>query len=79
MAARQQQQIDAQHQLLLAKEQRLKYLRQQQLRHEHAAAEGRRVRQLRERVDAQELKLRRLRAVRGQAGQQANINSSLSE
>nr|XP_053630397.1 apoptosis-stimulating of p53 protein 2-like [Cherax quadricarinatus] len=66
MASRQQQQIESQQQLLVAREQRLKYLKQQESRAAAVAAEGDRLRRLRERVEAQEAKLRRLRALRGQ-------------
>ena len=52
MARRQQQQIEAQQQLLVAKEQRLKYLRQQDYRHHQMAAEYERLRRLREKVSA---------------------------
>eukprot|EP00095_Tigriopus_kingsejongensis_P009602 maker-scaffold832_size90819-snap-gene-0.15 protein:Tk09602 transcript:maker-scaffold832_size90819-snap-gene-0.15-mRNA-1 annotation:"PREDICTED: uncharacterized protein LOC100870125" len=67
MAQRQQRQIDAQQQLLVAKEQRLKYLRQQDYKQQQMASEYERLRRLREKVEAQELKLRKLRALRGQA------------
>ena len=50
MARRQQNQIEAQQQLLVAKEQRLKYLRQQDYRHHQMAAEYERLRRLREKV-----------------------------
>ena len=50
MARRQQAQIEAQQQLLVAKEQRLKYLRQQDYRHHQMAAEYERLRRLREKV-----------------------------
>lgn len=66
MASRQQQQIETQQQLLVAREQRLKYLKQQESRAAAVAAEAERLRRLRERVEAQEAKLRRLRALRGQ-------------
>lgn len=39
MAARQQQQIEQQQQLLVAKEQRLKYLKQQEYQHQHMQSE----------------------------------------
>lgn len=51
MALRQQQQIDSQHQLLAHKEQRLRFLKNQEIR--NAAAENERLRRLRERVEAQ--------------------------
>ena len=66
MAHRQQQQIEAQQQMLVAKEQRLKYLRKQDFKQQQMAAEYERLRRLREKVEAQELKLRKLRALRGQ-------------
>lgn len=86
MAARQQQQIEAQQQLLVAKEQRLKFLKhqhQQDAQHHgggggSADAEQQRLRALRERVQLQELKLRRLRALRGQVDQQHANNNNLS-
>lgn len=79
MALRQQQQIDAQHQLLAAKEQRLRFLKAQEVRGTTAVAEGERLRRLRERVEAQESKLRRLRALRGQADLQKSYNVTLSK
>ena len=66
MATRQQQQIEAQQQLLVAREQRLKFLKQQETRARAVTQEADRLRRLRERVEAQEAKLRRLRALRGQ-------------
>ena len=51
MARRQQHQIEAQQQLLVAKEQRLKFLRQQDYRHHQMAAEYERLRRLREKVN----------------------------
>lgn len=44
-----------------------------------ASAEGERLRRLRERVEAQESKLRRLRALRGQVDLQKTYNVTLSE
>lgn len=79
MALRQQQQIDTQHQLLAAKEQRLRFLKAQEIRGTTAAAEGERLRRLRERVEAQESKLRRLRALRGQVDLQKTYNVTLSK
>jgi len=43
------------------------------------SAEGERLRRLRERVEAQESKLRRLRALRGQVDLQKTYNVTLSE
>lgn len=79
MAGRQQQQIDSQRQLLAAKEQRLRFLKQHEARHQQVAAEHERLRRLRDRVEAQELKLRKLRALRGQVDQNKLNNASLSE
>ncbi|CAH0727002.1 unnamed protein product, partial [Brenthis ino] len=78
MALRQQQQIDTQHQLLCAKEQRLRYLKQQEARQHQVAVEGERLRRLRERVEAQEQKLRRLRALRGQLDRNKQANIALT-
>ncbi|XP_042149685.1 LOW QUALITY PROTEIN: apoptosis-stimulating of p53 protein 1 [Ixodes scapularis] len=83
VAARQQQQIEAQQQLLVAKEQRLKFLKQQ---HQRQLQQGQqqghepeqRLRALRDRVQMQELKLRRLRQLRGQVDQQHANNANLS-
>ncbi|GFR82601.1 apoptosis-stimulating of p53 protein 1 [Elysia marginata] len=78
MASRQQQQLEAQQQVLVAKEQRLKYLRQQEARHAQLASEGDRIRKMRERVESQELKLKKLRALRGQAQQYMANNGNLN-
>ncbi|XP_071056815.1 apoptosis-stimulating of p53 protein 2 isoform X2 [Onthophagus taurus] len=78
MACRQQAQIDSQHQLLAAKEQRLRYLKEQEARQQRVQAESERLRRLRDRVDAQELKLRKLRAIRGQVDHQKQNNLSLT-
>lgn len=77
MALRQQQQIDTQQQLLAAREQRLRFLKAQEACETVAAAEGERLRRLRERVEAQESKLRRLRALRGQVDLQKTYNVTL--
>ena len=50
MAMRQQNQIETQQQMLVAKEQRLKYLRQQDFKQNQMAAEYERLRRLREKV-----------------------------
>ncbi|ERL93375.1 hypothetical protein D910_10667 [Dendroctonus ponderosae] len=78
MACRQQAQIDSQHQLLAAKEQRLRYLKEQDARTQRVQAESERLRRLRDRVEAQELKLRKLRALRGQVDHQKQNNISLT-
>jgi len=75
MAARQQQQIEMQQQQLVAKEQRLKYLKQQEYQHHQMASEYDRLRRLREKVESQELKLKKLRALRGQPDN-ANVNNN---
>ena len=77
MATRQQQQIETQQQMLVAKEQRLKFLKQQEMKHQQIASENDRLRKLREKVEAQELKLKKLRALRGQVEQHKVSNSSL--
>uniref|UniRef100_A0A182M0I3 SH3 domain-containing protein n=1 Tax=Anopheles culicifacies TaxID=139723 RepID=A0A182M0I3_9DIPT len=77
MAMRQQQQIDTQHQMLAAKEQRLRFLKSQETRNVVSIAEAERLRRLRERVEAQESKLRRLRALRGQVDLQKTYNVTL--
>lgn len=79
MACRQQAQIESQHQLLAAKEQRLRYLKEQEARQQRVQAESERLKRLRDRVDAQEMKLRKLRALRGQVDQQKQNNISLSK
>ncbi|XP_072545078.1 protein phosphatase 1, regulatory subunit 13Ba isoform X2 [Salminus brasiliensis] len=76
MAVRQQQQIEAQQQMLVAKEQRLRYLKQQDPR--QAACEPEKLQKLRERVESQEAKLKKIRAMRGQVDYSKIINGSLS-
>ncbi|KAG1678236.1 Apoptosis-stimulating of p53 protein 1 [Nymphon striatum] len=78
MAAQQQHQIDSQQQIMVAKEQRLKYLKQQELRHQQMSGDKERLKTLRDRVDAQELKLRKLRALQGDVDQQKVNNNGLS-
>jgi len=79
MAARQQQQIELQQQHLVGKEQRLKYLKQQEYQQHQMASEYDRLRRLRDKVETQELKLRKLRALRGQPDQNnANNTGSLT-
>ncbi|XP_053679031.1 rho GTPase-activating protein gacF-like [Anopheles nili] len=77
ISMRQQQQIDTQHQMLAAKEQRLRFLKSQESRNVVSLAEAERLRRLRERVEAQESKLRRLRALRGQVDLQKTYNVTL--
>ncbi|XP_078314634.1 apoptosis-stimulating of p53 protein 2-like isoform X6 [Crassostrea virginica] len=78
MAARQQQQIEHQQQVLVAKEQRLKYLKQQDQRQQHIIAEGDRLKKLRDRVESQEMKLKKLRALRGEVDKHRNTNGMLN-
>ncbi|KAF6731446.1 Apoptosis-stimulating of p53 protein 2 [Oryzias melastigma] len=54
MAARQQQQIEAQQQLLASKEQRLRYLKQQEQRQQQQASEQEKLQRLRENIENQE-------------------------
>lgn len=54
-------------------------MKAQESRGANAVAEGERLRRLRERVEAQESKLRRLRALRGQADLQKSYNATLSK
>ncbi|XP_056623558.1 protein phosphatase 1, regulatory subunit 13Ba isoform X2 [Triplophysa dalaica] len=77
MAMRQQQQIEAQQQMLIAKEQRLHYLKQGP-RQGHSVAESEKLQRLRERVDSQEAKLKKVRAMRGQVDYSKLINGNLS-
>lgn len=79
MAQRQQQQIESQHQLLLAKEQRLRFLKAQENRGSAVSLDNEKLRRLKERVEAQESKLRRLRALKGQIDVQKTYNVALSK
>ncbi|KAL2099264.1 hypothetical protein ACEWY4_005744 [Coilia grayii] len=78
MASRQQQQIEAQQQMLVAKEQRLRYLKQQDGRGSQSAPEAEKLQRLKERVDSQEAKLKKVRAMRGQVDYSKIINGNLS-
>ncbi|XP_041839002.1 apoptosis-stimulating of p53 protein 2-like [Melanotaenia boesemani] len=78
LATRQQQQINAQQQLLASKEQQLRYLKLQDQQHQDASDQER-VQQLRENAHNQEAKLRRVRALRGQVEQKRLSNSKLVE
>ncbi|XP_051579029.1 protein phosphatase 1, regulatory subunit 13Ba isoform X4 [Myxocyprinus asiaticus] len=78
MAMRQQQQIEAQQQMLIAKEQRLRYLKQQDHRQGRSVSESEKLQRLRERVDSQEAKLKKVRAMRGQVDYTKLINGNLS-
>ncbi|XP_031434483.1 apoptosis-stimulating of p53 protein 2 isoform X2 [Clupea harengus] len=79
MAARQQQQIDAQQQLLASKEQRLRYLKQQDQRQQQQAVEQEKLQRLRENVEKQETRLKKVRALKGQVEQKRLSNGKLVE
>ncbi|XP_012682315.2 protein phosphatase 1, regulatory subunit 13Ba isoform X4 [Clupea harengus] len=78
MASRQQQQIEAQQQMLVAKEQRLRYLKHQDGRPGQSVPEAEKLQRLKERVDSQEAKLKKVRAMRGQVDYSKIINGNLS-
>ncbi|XP_041703961.1 apoptosis-stimulating of p53 protein 1 isoform X7 [Coregonus clupeaformis] len=78
MATRQQQQIEAQQQMLVAKEQRLRYLKQQDHTQGQTASEAEKLQRLKERVECQEAKLKKIRAMRGQVDYSKLINGNLS-
>ncbi|CAJ1078055.1 protein phosphatase 1%2C regulatory subunit 13Bb isoform X2 [Xyrichtys novacula] len=78
MATRQQQQIEAQQQMLVAKEQRLRYLKQQERRQQQTVSESEKLQRLKERVEVQEAKLKKIRAMRGQVDYSKVINGNLS-
>uniref|UniRef100_A0A674N120 Protein phosphatase 1, regulatory subunit 13Bb n=1 Tax=Takifugu rubripes TaxID=31033 RepID=A0A674N120_TAKRU len=78
MATRQQQQIEAQQQMLVAKEQRLRYLKQQERRQQTTVSESEKLQRLKDRVESQESKLKKIRAMRGQVDYSKVINGNLS-
>ncbi|UJR24911.1 hypothetical protein I4U23_006275 [Adineta vaga] len=78
MAARQQQQIEHNQQLLLAREQRLKYLKQQELKQQQTSHDSLRLKRLKEHIEQQELKHLRLKTLQNQINQQRNSNSTLA-
>ncbi|XP_010605588.1 apoptosis-stimulating of p53 protein 1 isoform X1 [Fukomys damarensis] len=78
MAARQQQQIENQQQILVAKEQRLHFLKQQERRQQQSISENEKLQKLKERVEAQENKLKKIRAMRGQVDYSKIMNGNLS-
>ncbi|XP_072819891.1 apoptosis-stimulating of p53 protein 1 isoform X2 [Vicugna pacos] len=78
MAARQQQQIENQQQMLVAKEQRLHFLKQQERRQQQSVSENEKLQKLKERVEAQENKLKKIRAMRGQVDYSKMMNGNLS-
>uniref|UniRef100_A0A673GIG8 Tumor protein p53 binding protein, 2b n=1 Tax=Sinocyclocheilus rhinocerous TaxID=307959 RepID=A0A673GIG8_9TELE len=80
MASRQQQQINAQQQLLATKEQRLRFLKlQDQRQQQQQVSEQEKLRLLRENAENQEAKLHRVRALKGQVEQKRINNSKLVE
>uniref|UniRef100_A0A3P8V205 Tumor protein p53 binding protein, 2a n=1 Tax=Cynoglossus semilaevis TaxID=244447 RepID=A0A3P8V205_CYNSE len=79
MAARQQQQIEAQQQLLASKEQRLRYLKQQEQRQQQQASEQEKLQRLRENIENQETRLKKVRALKGQVEQKRVSNGKLVE
>ncbi|CAI5764635.1 apoptosis-stimulating of p53 protein 1 isoform X3 [Podarcis lilfordi] len=78
MAARQQQQIENQQQMLVAKEQRLRYLKQQERRQQQSVSESEKLQKLKERMETQETKLKKIRAMRGQVDYSKIMNGNLS-
>lgn len=79
MATRQQQQIEAQQQLLASKEQRLRYLKQQEQRQQQQASEQEKLQRLRENIENQESRLKKVRALKGQVEQKRLSNGKLVE
>ncbi|XP_068607684.1 apoptosis-stimulating of p53 protein 1-like [Brachionichthys hirsutus] len=79
MATRQQQQIEAQQQMLIAKEQRMRYLHQGGRSNQAPTqSEAEKLQHLKERVETQEAKLKKIRAMRGQVDYSKLINGNLS-
>lgn len=78
VAQRQQKQIEQQQQMLVGKEQRLRFLRQQAQQQQALLGENDRLKRLREKAEAQEAKLKKIRAMRGKLDQRRNDNSTLS-
>ncbi|XP_071996134.1 apoptosis-stimulating of p53 protein 2 isoform X2 [Engystomops pustulosus] len=79
MAARQQQQIEAQQLMLATKEQRLRYLKQQDQRQQQQASEQEKLKRLREIAENQEAKLKKVRALKGHVEQKRLSNGRLVE
>lgn len=59
------------------KEQRLRYLKQQERRQQQTATESEKLQRLKERVESQEAKLKKIRAMRGQVDYSKVINGNL--
>ncbi|NXH14407.1 ASPP2 protein, partial [Bucco capensis] len=79
MASRQQQQIEAQQQMLANKEQRLKFLKRQDQRQQQQAAEQEKLKRLKEIAENQEAKLKKVRALKGHVEQKRLSNGKLVE
>ncbi|KFP02001.1 Apoptosis-stimulating of p53 protein 2, partial [Calypte anna] len=79
MASRQQQQIEAQQLMLANKEQRLKFLKQQDQRQLQQAAEQEKLKRLKEIAENQEAKLKKVRALKGHVEQKRLSNGKLVE
>ncbi|MGH0158741.1 UNVERIFIED_CONTAM: hypothetical protein FKN15_036505 [Acipenser sinensis] len=79
MAKRQQQEIDAQQQLLASKEQRLRYLKMHDQRQQQQASEQDKLQRLREIAENQEAKLKKVRALKGHVEQKRLSNGKLVE
>ncbi|XP_077005256.1 apoptosis-stimulating of p53 protein 2 [Tamandua tetradactyla] len=79
MASRQQQQIEAQQQMLATKEQRLKFLKQQDQRQQQQATEQEKLKRLQEIAENQEAKLKKVRALKGHVEQKRLSNGKLVE
>ena len=62
---------------LSLKEQRLRYLKQQERRQQQTVSESEKLQRLKERVDSQEAKLKKIRAMRGQVDYSKVINGNL--
>uniref|UniRef100_G3SPH5 Tumor protein p53 binding protein 2 n=1 Tax=Loxodonta africana TaxID=9785 RepID=G3SPH5_LOXAF len=78
MASRQQQQIEAQQQMLATKEQRLKFLKEQDQRQQQQAAEQEKLKRLKEIAENQEAKLKKVRALKGHVEQKRLSNGKLA-
>ena len=59
------------------KEQRLRYLKQQERRQQQTVSESEKLQRLKERVESQEAKLKKIRAMRGQVDYSKVINGNL--
>ncbi|XP_041106001.1 apoptosis-stimulating of p53 protein 2-like isoform X2 [Polyodon spathula] len=79
MATRQQQEIDAQQQLLASKEQRLRYLKMHDQRQQQQVSEQNKLQRLREIAENQEAKLKKVRALKGHVEQKRLSNGKLVE